>query len=663
MKITAKLALSQVKQNRHRTLGTVFAIAISTALMTAVSCFVSSGNWMLQDLLGENYGEYGGAYKMLLLIPAIILGLLIFFMSVTVIANAFRTSANQRMKEFGILKCVGGTTEQIKETVVYESIWLSIVGIPVGLALGMGLGRLGVYICGLYVEDLNKLQQSIIMRPISVSLKFVVTPLTLVFAAAFSFVTVLYSAYKPAKKAGKTTALSCIKGVGGINLKERKVNKGRFEGKIFGFEGLLASRNLYRNKQSYKPTVRALSIGIMLILSTSSLAIQVKGIENFMDPKTEELMVDYCSNYSNVIDEVSGLKLEVYDKPIDNILAEKVTARLREYDENLEITGVGVDNATYYVILDGDKLSNEMKKAMEPDENNQYELRVELVCVDQFHYEKLCKVAGVPIGSNILLNYYQYNNNGQMKELEPFEKLTAVNLQKAGGDATQMEIRGVLTKEEMLQEMFGLNNYPLRILVPDVTVRYYDWYCQPNDEKDYMEYARTITDSFFPSSSDDSYAEEGFTVRISRTDTMIKVMSIAIVIAEVILYGFVALLLMIGIASVISTLSTNIMVRAREFAVLKTVGMTSDGLKKMLFSESILCTLRAILTGVPLGIFIPWLINLSIRKVFPVVYTIPFGIILLSVAAIFGLVTVITFWSIGKLKKQNLIETIRMETV
>lgn len=663
MKITAKLALSQVKQNRHRTLGAIFAIAISTALMTAVSCFVSSGNWMLKNFLGENYGEYGGAYKMMLLIPAIIFGLLIFFMSVTVISNVFRTSANQRMKEFGVLKCVGGTTNQIRETVVYESIWLSIIGIPIGLILGVALGGIVVSITGSYVDDLNRLQQSIIMRPISISLKFVVTPFTFVFASVFSFITVIYSAYKPAKKAGKRTALACIKGLDEINLDEKKVSQNRLVRKIFGFEGMLASRNLHRNKHNYKSTICALFIGIMLILSTFSLATQAREIENFMDPKTKDIMVDYCSNHSKVTDEVSGLELDIYDKPINNVLAEKVTAKLRQYDDNLEITGVGVDNGTYYAILDGDNLSDEMKKAMEPDSNNKYEIRVELLCVDQFHYEKLCKVVGVPIGSNILLNFYQYNNNGRMKELEPFEELSAVNLRKANSDAVEMKIQGVLTKEEMLPEMIGLNNYPLRILVPNLTVRFYDWTCQPEDEEDYMEYARTITDTFFKSLSDDSYVEEGFAIRISRTDTMIKVLNIAIVIAEVILYGFVALLLMIGIASVVSTLSTNVLSRAREFAVLKTVGMTSDGLKKMLFLESIICTLKATLIGVPLGIFIPWLINLSLRKVFPVVYTIPLGIILFSVAAIFGLVTLITFCSIRKLEKQNLIETIRMETV
>lgn len=105
------------------------------------------------------------------------------------------------------------------------------------------------------------------------------------------------------------------------------------------------------------------------------------------------------------------------------------------------------------------------------------------------------------------------------------------------------------------------------------------------------------------------------------------------------------------------------MARKREFVVLMSVGMTSTELNRMLLAESVLCTLKAILVGVPLGIGIPWLINLSLRKVFPVVYNLPVGMVLLSIVLIFTLVICITFRAIGRLKKQNLIETIRMETV
>ncbi|MGN0413063.1 MAG: FtsX-like permease family protein, partial [Lachnospiraceae bacterium] len=121
MKVTSQLALSQIKLNRKRTLGTVFAISLSTSLVTAVMCFATSGNKMLTDFLGPDYGNYGGTYSLIIAVPALILGLLISFMSVTVISNIFAASANKRIQEFGILKCVGGTRKQIKETVIYES--------------------------------------------------------------------------------------------------------------------------------------------------------------------------------------------------------------------------------------------------------------------------------------------------------------------------------------------------------------------------------------------------------------------------------------------------------------------------------------------------------------------------------------------------------------
>ena len=105
MRITAKLAWNQIKRNRYRTIGAILAIILSTALTTAVFCFVTSANRMLVSFLGAGYGEYGGAYQSLLLIPAVFFAGLIFIMSVTVISNIFQVSANQRMNEFGILKC------------------------------------------------------------------------------------------------------------------------------------------------------------------------------------------------------------------------------------------------------------------------------------------------------------------------------------------------------------------------------------------------------------------------------------------------------------------------------------------------------------------------------------------------------------------------------
>ena len=170
MRLTAELALNQVKGNKTRTIGTVIATALSTALLTAILCFVTSGYWMLEDFLGPGLGEYAGAYRMILFIPAAFLGLLIAFMSVTVISNIYESSANKRIGEFGVLKCVGATKKQIRETVIFESLWVSLYAIPIGLLAGTLIGWIGVWFAGRYVAYFNELSRSIVMRPFSFSL-------------------------------------------------------------------------------------------------------------------------------------------------------------------------------------------------------------------------------------------------------------------------------------------------------------------------------------------------------------------------------------------------------------------------------------------------------------------------------------------------------------
>ena len=154
MKITSQLALSQIKLNKKRTIASILAISLSTALVTSVMCFVTSGNKMLIYFLGPDYGDYAGAYSAIIAVPALLLGLLIAYMSVTVISNIFSSSANKRTQEFGILKCVGGTKKQIKASVMYESLWLSMIGIPLGLILGTLIGYIGVRVTGRFVSDM-----------------------------------------------------------------------------------------------------------------------------------------------------------------------------------------------------------------------------------------------------------------------------------------------------------------------------------------------------------------------------------------------------------------------------------------------------------------------------------------------------------------------------
>lgn len=661
MKITSQLALSQIKLNPKRTMASILAIALATALNTAVMCFATSGNKMLTNFLGTDYGDYAGAYSLIIVVPALILGILIAFMSVIVISNIFVASTNKRIQEFGVLKCVGGTGKQIKESVIYESLWLCLVGIPLGLILGTMIGYIGVRITAHFVSDINELARSIIMRPFSFSLPFHISAWTYLFAAVFSFFIVICSAHKPAKEVGKLTAIQCVKGVeANTRIKEIDVKDGLVS-KVFGCEGAFAYKNIKRNKSVYKATIRALSLGIMLFLITGGLSNQAKQFEEWMTPDSKEMNVDYCSIRDVVTNKDTGRTEEKIVAPITAEIYNEITTRLSEYG-NIHVYGIGSDACTYHAILDKGFLSKDMLEAPDIFDDNA-ETKVSLVSVDENLYKKLCDRAGASYGSNLLINSYQYNANGRIKNIKPFqETITEILMINAAEEKRTFKVGGFLYQEDLVENGFCEKvPDPVRIVVPNTNVRYFDWYCAPNDEQSYTEYAREIMDNYYPVLTENSYVQQGYTVRISRMDTMAKMINISIVLAEIVMYGFVILIILMGFTSVISTLATNIRIRSREFAILKSVGMTNSALRKMIYCENIICVIKASISGITFGIAIPFIINLSIRKAFPVVYHIPWITLVVGMIVLVAGVMIMTCIEMNKMKDKSIIDEIRMD--
>ena len=295
------------------------------------------------------------------------------------------------------------------------------------------------------------------------------------------------------------------------------------------------------------------------------------------------------------------------------------------------------------------------------DENK--ETKVELIAVDEKLYKKLCDRAGAAYGSNLLINTYEYNDNGRIKTINPFkEDVTEITMVNAADEKQTFHVGGILNQDDLKEQGFQeMSPYPIRMVVPDIDARNFDWFCTPDDEQAYTEYARKIMDEYYPILTEDSYVEQGYTVRISRTDIMVKMLNIAIVLAQVVLYGFVILLILMGFTSVVSTLATNIRIRSREFAILKSVGMTNASLRKMIYCESIICIIKALVPGITLGIVIPFVINLSIRKAFPVLYHIPWVILVVGMTVLIVVVMLITCVEMYKLKDKSIIDEIRMD--
>ena len=663
MNILCSFALSQIKRKKCRTAITALAIALSAALLTAVVNFVASGNAMLAGFLGEDYGLYGGAYLMMLLVPAVFLAALIAAMSVIVISNAFRMSANERMAQFGTLKCVGATKNQIYKTIMYECILLCTLAIPAGILLGYLLSFIGIGVANLYMDELNVLVRSM-MKRVDFSLSFVFSPVALIASVVISLGTVLFAAMLPARRAMRISALDCLRNGGETDTSGYKRTKITIDaGKKI--ECRMARKNVSSYRRRMHSAVTAFAISIMLFITMSGLQEIAEGIQNYIYADYGYAVIaDYTAKFKNTIHPETGRRQQECAYPIDAGTAEEITRQLREFEET-DVYGSGQDYSTYAARLAVQDITEEMRQVLAEstgEEQSEIVLDVERIILDDRHYAELCTQAEVEYGGVILLNDYKYNDSGTERHIAPLAATTStLKLETADGSQEEIAIDGVLETAEIPGILMYPNTNPIRLVVPaaGVSVRGYNWFANPKDEEGFMAYARGVLEERFPQHGMD-YDEAGYTSRVYGAQDFVKIMNIAIVLAAFFLYAFVFLLGLIGVLNVVSTVSFQIKLRARELAVLQSVGMTSDSIQKMLNIESILCAGKALVAGLPLGMGIVAVMAHCVKKLFPISFHMP-GVtivitIVISVFVMWGTVRI----SAGALKKQNIIETIRI---
>lgn len=653
MNLFAQLAASQIRVNWLRTFWTLAAIALATALITCVTHFAASGAAMIATSMGGGLEMYSAAYRSVLVIPAAFLSLLIVVMAVVVISNVFRVSARERTAVFGTLKCVGATPAQIRKAMLWEALLLAGLGIPLGLVLGLGLTAGGIAVANHFFDELNALTH-IMLQTMTFRLDFVLSPLGLVSAALLALATVLISAWLPARKAAKQSAIASVRGQNDVSVRLGRSHplRERLVARLFGPEGLLAQKTLARSRQTFRTTTAALAVAVVLFIFIGFLWHQAGAFNTMMSNQNGyTVTADYQSATAH--DDTD------YTKPITSALGDAITRELAQVG-GTEVYGSGNDYVRYDVTVDTATLTPEIIDHYALD-GQQTTFDVECIVIDQQHYAALCDAAGVPEGSNLLINNDRLNIKGHATDTPVFaETPETLTLDVVDGSQETVHIDAVLTAAETPAELFYPNTNPVRLILPEMDhLRQYSWQAAPADMDSFMDAAREILAAHFPDQSTDSYMQGGYSARVYATDDYNRVMNVAIVIALIFLVCFCALLMLIGFTNVVSTLSTNVLMRQSEFAVLQSVGMTPEGLRKMLALESILCSLRALVIGVPLGIVLTYIVNLPIRAMFPVPYHFPLLPILLCAAGVLALTLAITALAARRLRSKNIIDRIR----
>lgn len=142
-----------------------------------------------------------------------------------------------------------------------------------------------------------------------------------------------------------------------------------------------------------------------------------------------------------------------------------------------------------------------------------------------------------------------------------------------------------------------------------------------------------------------------------------QTMNTVIFIMQVFIYGFIVLITLITIANIINTISTGISLRRKEFAMLKSVGITPKGFRKMICLESFFYGERALIAAIPVSLFFCYNMNVKSQCGVGSLFFIPWKTYLIVIAAVFILVGLSMYYAMYKLRNDSIIETLKEEVL
>ncbi len=595
------------------------------------------------DYLISMYGEsrYENIIGSISGVLAIILSL-ISIGCIMVIYNSFAISVMERKKQFGLFASIGTTRKQLRHTVFFEAL---IVG-TIGIILGIISAYIGIGTVILIVNNLLK-------NAINIPLELCTYPLFIIIPVIFMIITIILSAFIPARRASRVSPIRAIKQNDDIKIKGKKVKTNKLVRKIFGMEGELALKNIKRNKKKYRITIVSLFISIVLFISFSSILKYVfGGVVSYTDYPDYKYIINYTSNsYENGIK-----KLNAY----------------RNYD-GVKESVISLRSLSYPVKINRNVLDKNYIKNTEYEKDND-KLVATFVSISDLDYNNLLKKYNKKDGTIFVVNNYslvKYTNNSRKKYQGKIFNTNNLDLKLC--DYTIENCDYDLDNIVVLNEIpFGVDYFTQSDSFPVVVsqelfkkiesnftdITYYD------DEDAY----NTVTMLMNAKSKDledtlKKASEDGTSLNYINVDEQLKLMRNLILVIKILLYGFISLVTLIGVTSVFNTINTSINLRRKEFAMLRSVGLSPRGFNKILSFESIFFGLKSLLYSIPVSIAVSYLIYKNILGIVDMEFKLPIKPIIISVLAVFIIVFITMRYSARKIKKENILEAIREENI
>ena len=603
-------------------------------------------NESLLRLLGAS--AYDNINKTLLLVVGLVASLVIIA-TIATIYNSFSIAISERKKQFGILNSIGATKSQVMKLVFLEGFLVSIVGIPIGLLSGT-----------IAIDIVFKVIKTFFKTSMfgELELRVVFSPVVLISSTIIILLTIFISAIIPAINAAKISPLEAIKN--SSNLKVGKIKSSKLVKKIFKTEGELAYKNLRRNKGKFRITLFSLIISIVIFISFNGFVdmfieanqINYGTITNDLTLYENKLFTkEEVQNTINELKKINGIKDIAIDKGYNlNVHVDEKNIN-KDLKESLKQSGyVDMDNSTYNFInsrlsTPGDFSISNIKLSEGKFDKETAKAENGVILVRYSYQESLAKKGKVvltnyKVGDTLNCTVYSYDSDGNEKQKEVKLKILAITDEVLTGDIQYPQTSfGVVAYDDLIHSLG----------IKDDESSSNSYYVATNQEKSTRDEVKKV-------------AEENSLSVIDSIDEAQKLEQ-TMNVMKIFVYGFIVVISLVSVTNIINTISTNINLRKREFAVIKSIGVTPQGFKKMIYMESILYGILSLLYGIPIGICLNVLMNRILEGMITVQTLIPYKSILICIISIFIITFIASYIPLKKISKENIIDNIRQESI
>lgn len=600
------------------------------------------------DLL-HYYGlsSSGASSGMMFSLSAIIIGIIIIG-SVGLIYNAFAISVSERSRYLGMLASVGATKRQKRNSVFFEGIVIGLISVPIGILCGLA----GI---GITFSFLNTMIEGALWT--SEKLRLIVTPLLLLMTCLVSMLTIFVSVYLPAVKASRVSPMDAIRQTTDVMLTAKAVKTPEIIRKLFGIEAEIGLKNLKRNKRRYHVILFSLVISIVLFLTisffttglTQSLALSLEGID-----------------YDIEVSSTNGEKLD--DRLIQSLVS---LDGITEYNVSHEL----VRNAWVDAASIADELQEKVKQDKSMLQDGKYPYDIKLYALNDSSLQAYARAVGADYEqltdldhpAAIVMDRIHYKDIDTGKYIQTKsiyakigQPIELTSFFKASGEETkakQVRFAALTDKAPMGMSPVGVGG--LNMIVSErVMKRLADGEELANAS---MYLHLKSTDPVKTQQEMEAMNETNLNVYNVYQSRIREEQQILLM--NVFSYGFIVLISAISVANIFNTISTGLALRKREFAMLKSVGVTPKGFAKMLNYESVFYGVKSLLYGLPVSFAVMVLIYKAFANKFSYGFTLPWMSILSVIVCVFVIVSSAVIYSGAKIKKENIIDALKQENI